>query len=72
MIARKVKYSDDALKNWKIIASRLKYASILDTTKIWLSIQQGTIEWSKDYKGAFEFMCRKLPKVKKPKQQKLM
>jgi hypothetical protein len=72
LISRLVKYNDDGLKNWKIIASRLKYASLLDTNKIYLSILGGTIEWSKDYKSAFEMMCKRLPKIKKPKQQKLI
>lgn len=71
-IAQKVKYSDDSLKNWKIIARRLKYASPQDATKIYLAIQGGTIEWSKDYKGAFEMMCKRLPKEVKPKQNKLL
>ena len=71
-IAQKVKYSDDPLKNWKIIACRLKYASPQDATKIYLSIQGGTQEWSKDYKSAFEQMCKRLPRIVKPKQQKLI
>jgi hypothetical protein len=71
-IAQKVKYSDDGLKNWRIIAKRLKTASPQDATKIYLSIQQGTIEWSKDYRGAFEMMCKRLPKEVKPKQGKLL
>jgi len=71
-ISEKVKYSDDGLKNWRIIAKRLKIASPQDATKIYLSIQQGTIEWSKDYRGAFEMMCKRLPKIKKPKQGKLL
>jgi hypothetical protein len=72
LIAQKVIYSDDPLKNWKIIARRLKPASPLDATKIYLSIKKGTFEDSRDYKGAFEFMCRKLVYVKKPKQNKLL
>lgn len=72
LIAQMVKYSDEPLKNWKIIAKRLKTASNEDATKIFLSIRGGTQEWSKDYKGAFEFMCKKLRKEVKPKQQKLI
>jgi len=71
-IAQKVKYNSDPLKNWRIIAKRLKMASPQDATKIYLAIQQGTIEWSKDYRGAFEMMCKRLPKEKKHKQGKLL
>ena len=72
LIAQIVKYDTDPLKNWKIIAKRIKTASPEDATKIFLSIKGGTMEWSKDYKGAFEMMCKRLRKEVKPKQAKLL
>ena len=72
LIAQQIKYSEDNLKNWKIIAKRISVASPRDATVIWLSIQKGTMADSTDKKGAFEMMCKRLPKIKKPKQLKLI
>lgn len=72
LISQLVKYSDDPLTNWKIIARRISVASPRDATVILISIKGGTQEWSKDIKGAFEMMCKRLPKIKKPKQLKML
>lgn len=72
LIAQMVKFSDEPLKNWKIVARRLSPASVIDASKIFYSIKGGTYENSADYKGAFLFMCKKLKYEKKPKQGKLL
>ena len=71
LISQMVKFHEEPLTNWKIVARRLATASVMDASKIFYSIRQGTFENSKDYKGAFLYMCKKLPKVKKPRQSKL-
>lgn len=70
-ISQMVTFSPDKLTNWRIVAKRLKPASPMDATKIYLSIKGGTYEDSTDYKGAFLYMIKKLPKIVKPKQSKL-
>jgi hypothetical protein len=71
LISGMVCFHKDPLTNWRIVATRLKTASIQDASKIFYSIRLGTYLDSTDIKGAFLYMCKKLRVEKKPKQSKL-
>ena len=57
LISGMVCFHKDPLTNWRIVATRLKTASIQDASKIFYSIRLGTYLDSTDIKGAFLYMC---------------
>ena len=71
LIASMVKLFDDPLKNWKVIAYKLRGLSPKDATLIYLSTKKGTRTNSADKKGQFLYITSAIVYPKKPKQGKL-
>ena len=71
LIAYDVKLVKDPLKNWKIVAYKLRSLSAEEASRMYYGIKQGTRVDSTDVKGAFESYVKNIKNPKKPKQVKL-
>jgi hypothetical protein len=72
LICEKVKMNPDYLKNRMIIGRMVKPLSDEELTRTYELCKCGTATDSTDFKSTFFKVVKEIPKVKKPKQKKLL
>ena len=71
LIAGLVNLSPDRLKNWKIVAFKLRGLSAQDMTTIFYSVRKGMRTDTANKTGQFLYITEAIKRPKKPKQSKL-